>query len=69
MLGCALSGAGPGVLMVMAEGTNLSRAAAAIEANLADKDLDAEIISTAIENTGGIESYVEVEEFAKGARP
>lgn len=68
ILGCALSGAGPGVLMVMAEGINLSRAAAAIKGNLADKGLEAEIISTAIENTGGLESYVAEAELAKGAR-
>jgi hypothetical protein len=54
--------------MVMAEGTKLSRASAAIRGHLADKGLDAEIISTAIENTGGVESYVEQAELAKGAR-
>ena len=69
ILGCALSGAGPGVLMVMAEGTNLSRSVAGIRGHLAEKGLEAEIISTAIENTGGVESYVEQPELAKGARP
>jgi len=69
ILGCALSGAGPGVLMVMAEGTNLPRSAAGIRGHLAEKGLEAEIISTAIESTGGVESYVEQPELAKGARP
>ncbi len=68
ILGCALSGAGPGVLMVMAEGTNLSRASTAIKEHLAKNGLDAEIISTAIENTGGVESYVEQAELTNGAR-
>ncbi len=68
ILGCALSGAGPGVLMVMAEGTNLSRASAAIQRHLAENGLEAEIISTAIEDTGGVESYIEQAELAKGAR-
>jgi hypothetical protein len=54
--------------MVMAEGTNLSRASAAIKEHLAKNGLDAEIISTAIENTGGVESYVEQAELTNGAR-
>ncbi len=68
ILGCALSGAGPGVLMVMEEGTNQARASAAIQEHLAEKGLDAEILSTRIENTGGVESYLEQAELAKGAR-
>lgn len=68
ILGCALSGAGPGVLMMMEEGTNQARASAAIQEHLAEKGLEAEILSTRIENTGGVESYLEQAELAKGAR-
>lgn len=68
ILGCALSGAGPGVLMVMEEETDLAQAAAEIREHLAARKLDAEIISTRMENTGAVESFAEQAELAKGAR-
>lgn len=68
ILGCALSGAGPGVLMVMEQGSDLTAAITEIQEHLVQKGLRAEIISTRIEIVGGAESYVEEAELARGAR-
>ncbi|HLH06417.1 MAG TPA: homoserine kinase [Terriglobales bacterium] len=68
ILGCSLSGAGPGVLMVMEEHANLTRAAVEISDYLAQHGLEAQILPTRIENVGGVESYQEEAELAKDAR-
>ena len=54
--------------MVMEEGTPLLKAAAGIKDHLAQSGLEAEILCTRIENTGGAERYLQQAEIAKGAR-
>jgi len=68
ILGCALSGAGPGVLMVMEQKTDLASAVTEVREYLVQRDLRAEIVSTRIESVGGVESYVEQAELAQGAK-
>jgi len=52
IMGCALSGAGPSVLMFLDANANIGRVKTKVKAHLTAMDLAAELISTSIESRG-----------------
>ena len=57
VLGVALSGAGPSVLMFLDPGVTLEKIRARAEARLKDRGLKAELVTTSIAKRGGVASF------------
>lgn len=67
ILGVALSGAGPGVLMVVEERADLSATTSAVNEHLELTGLSAEILQTRIENIGAVDSFQRAKDLTKSA--